>query len=245
MSQLNSNFLRNLDETLQEVFNSNLNSSKNSARSTEKLKKIHAFIADSLKDKINDNNFTFHSMRPSLKGGEVNFDGRYMPKAVDIAVCVGDKQIAAIGFKFVLSNYQQNSNNYFENMLGETANLRCNKIPYFQILVLLQELPYYKNGGTISKIESVSRHNIDKYIKLSQDNPKAYFHTPDKTLLYMVSLPNIQSDMKGKNKIDYAAFFKGKSLKIFEGFDGLFDNGIIINDFDTFITKISHTILGL
>jgi hypothetical protein len=245
MANLNALFLNNLNKTLQDVFASNLSSGKNSARSTEKLKIIHSFISDSLKKCLNDKSLSLYSIRPGVSGGEKDFTGRYMEKAVDIAVCKGDKQIAAIGFKFVLSNYQQNSNNYFENMLGETANLRCNKIPYFQVLVLLQELPYYQNGGMISKMEKVSQHNIDKYIKLSQDNPRSYFHTPDKTLLYLVALPSAPAIMKGKNKKDYARLFNGKSLKTFDDYNKLFDDGIIVNDFDEFVTKVAHTILGL
>ena len=29
-------------------------------------------------------------------------------------------------------------------MLGETANIRANKCPYFQIFIILDRLPYYK-----------------------------------------------------------------------------------------------------
>jgi hypothetical protein len=43
-----------------------------------------------------------------------------------------------------MQNYSQNSNNYFENMLGETANIRSSNIPYFQIFIIPDEIPYYK-----------------------------------------------------------------------------------------------------
>ena len=66
--------------------------------------------------------------------------GRYMEKRVDIVVLKDEKDIAGIGVKFVMSNYSQNSNNYFENMLGETANIRAGKKKYFQVLLLPERL---------------------------------------------------------------------------------------------------------
>ena len=66
---------------------------------------------------------------------KVGFIGRYINKNVDIVI-YKRTVIAGIGVKFVMQNYSQNSNNYFENMLGETANIRSKNIPYFQIFVI-------------------------------------------------------------------------------------------------------------
>lgn len=66
-----------------------------------------------------------------FNGKEMKLDGRYIDKVVDITILKNSKPIAGIGVKFVMQNYSQNSNNYFENMLGETANIRCANIPYF------------------------------------------------------------------------------------------------------------------
>ena len=62
-------------------------------------------------------------------------------KKVDITITKQNKPIAGFAIKFVMQNYSQNSNNYFENMLGETANIRSNRIPYFQIFIILDNLP--------------------------------------------------------------------------------------------------------
>ena len=67
---------------------------------------------------------------------EKEINGRYYDKKVDITIAYKNKIVAGIGVKFVQQNYAQNSNNYFENMLGETANIRTNKIPYFQIFII-------------------------------------------------------------------------------------------------------------
>lgn len=210
-------------------------------RSNEKLKPIHSFIADALKQELNDPTLTFCSLRPGKKGGEKSISGRYMDKNVDIAVCRGDRVLGAIGFKFVMSNYQQNSNNYFENMLGETANIRCNNIPYFQVLVLLQELPYYNKDNRITRVEHVNEHNLHKYIKLSEDNAETFLHTPTKTLIYVVDLSESLEDKRAiiTNKTQYKNFFKDKNLSVHDEFNDSFRPGVIINDFETFIHKVA------
>ena len=94
-----------------------------------------------------------------------------------------------------MQNYSQNSNNYFENMLGETANIRAAKCPYFQIFIILDKLPYYKKDTTksIQKWETFTEHNASKYVTLSKDNIDVFFHTPNKTLIYVVHMPDNES----------------------------------------------------
>ena len=127
-------------------------------------------------------------------------------------------------------------------MLGETANIRCAKIPYFQILVLLEELPYYKNSGEIGRMEEVNEHNLGKYIALSKDDSDLYFHTPIKTLLCIAKLPRAGNL---SDKREYAEFYKNKSVSLSDKFDNLFGGGIIVNDFEKFADKVSHYIKSL
>ncbi len=56
-----------------------------------------------------------------------------------------------MGLKFVTSNYKQNANNYFESMMGETANIQRQNIPYAQVIVLRYETPYYKKKDWTSR----------------------------------------------------------------------------------------------
>ncbi len=209
------------------------------SRSNEKLKPIHSFISDSLKTKLNDPELTFCSLRPGQRGGEMSIAGRYMDKNVDIAVCKGNVVLAAIGFKFVMSNYQQNSNNYFENMLGETANIRCNNIPYFQVLVLLKELPYYNKNNKIIRVEHINEHNLRKYIKLSEDNIELLLHTPTQTLIYVVTLSESIADNNINNKAEYNEFFRDKDLGLDDEFKDRFQSGVVINNFESFIEKVA------
>lgn len=80
-------------------------------------------------------------------------------------------------------------------MLGETANIRCANIPYFQIFIIPDKLPYYKNDGTIQKWEEFSVHNSAKYLTLSKDDIQTSVHTPTKTLLFVVHLPEIKEEV--------------------------------------------------
>lgn len=220
------------------------------SRSNEKLKILHGKIAEDLRNRLNSNKKGTKYEVCSLgigAGKEMKIDGRYIEKAVDITVIKGGKAIAGIGVKFVMQNYSQNSNNYFENMLGETANIRCAEIPYFQIFIIPDKIPYYKNDGTFQKWEEFSIHNSSKYLILSQDNTQTSIHTPNKTLLFVVHLPDIEKNKSIKNKKDYEDYYKGisSSLVVCESdVDyGVFDSAVIKNDYEDFIEKVCHYVL--
>ena len=92
---------------------------KTSSQSNEKLKVLHKFIAQELSKKLGKT----YEIRSLGINGEKKIKGRYFDKTVDIAILKNGLDIAGIGLKFVMSNYAQNAINYFENMLGETANI--------------------------------------------------------------------------------------------------------------------------
>lgn len=211
-----------------------------SSRSNEKLKILHAQIAKDLVSLLGEG-YKVYSLGFE-SGKEHIITGRYVEKVVDITIAdKTDKIVGGIAVKFVMSNYSQNSNNYFENMLGETANIRSASIPYFQILIIPDEIPYYKEDGIISKAEHLSGHNVAKYLKLSQDNPKNYLHTPDKTLLMVVALPKMDLTQV-KNRVDYKHAYFGVDVKLSNKIANDFGSTVILNDYDTFMNKISHRI---
>ena len=112
------------------------------ARSNKKLEVLHGAISQDLNERLNDKKYSVHSLGFG-KGKEHKINGRYVDKTVDITIEENKKPIAGIAVKYVMSNYKQNSNNYFENMLGETANMRSAQIPYFQIFVIPDSIPYF------------------------------------------------------------------------------------------------------
>lgn len=211
------------------------------SRSNEKLKILHGAIAKDLKERLG-NGYWVQSLGVG-NGKEMKIDGRYIDKAVDITILKGKETIAGIGVKFVMQNYSQNSNNYFENMLGETANIRCAKIPYFQIFIIPDKLPYYKNDGTFQKWEEFTSHNSAKYLTLSKDDIQTSIHTPTKTLLFVIHLPEITN--KIKNKKEYVSFYSEcDEICICESQVqyGEFSTAVIYNDYEDFASKVVHYI---
>lgn len=217
------------------------------SRSTAKLKTLHGHIAKDIKELFGAEYTVLSQGFGSDKEGIIK--GRYYPKNVDITVSKDDKPVAGYAIKFVMRNYSQNSNNYFENMLGETANIRANSIPYFQIFIIFEQVPYYKNGGTFQKYDVLTEHNLDKYVALSKDDPTSYIHTPDKTLIVVLGLKEKSHLYKFNDSKDYANYYISKiddddlisySAKIKD----TFDNSVILNDYENFIKKTYHIAEG-
>lgn len=212
------------------------------SRSTAKLKYIHGAIAADIAYRLGPG---YHvKAQGHGDGREGNIHGRYAEKKVDIAIYHDMDAVAGIAVKFVMQNYAQNSNNYFENMLGETANIRCNGIPYFQIFIVLDQMPYYYKSGQIKHWETFTSHNTAKYIKLSNDDTRRFLHTPNKTLIYVVHAPDCAA---AQCKNDYLTFYRNAgnyTLSISQNMYGPFGDTILLNDYDTFIKKVYHTIMA-
>ena len=214
------------------------------SRSNEKLKILHSSISIDLINLLGPD-YVVKSLNVG-DGKEWSIQGRYINKNVDIVVLQNSNVVAGIGVKFVMQNYSQNSNNYFENMLGETANIRSENIPYFQIFVIPEKMPYYKSNGKRDKWEEFSLHNSKKYLILSKDNIDNFLHTPTKTLLYVVKFPDIDVDIETKE--DYINYYKNyqnlfieKSSRAF----GVFGNSLIHNDYVVYMKKISNYIKSI
>lgn len=167
---------------------------------------------------------------------------------MDIQISNNSKPIAGYAIKFVMRNYSQNSNNYFENMLGETANIRSNQIPYFQIFIIFEKVPYYKNKREFLKYDVISHHHLQKYIALSKDNPSAFYHTPDKTLIILLKLKE-KPNHKFKNSKEYAQYYNNiidcdKLITYSTKIKDIFDNSVILNDYADFIKRTFYIACG-
>ena len=213
-----------MEEDLETKFIEAINNSyeeykERGARSTAKLKPVHSFIAQYINNILNrkeGNKYKIYSLGFN-EGKEYQIDGKYYPKKEDIVVLVDENPIVVISFKFVTSNYAQNSNNYFENLLGETANIRRVNVGFAHLLILRAHTPYYdKNSGNkrgnLKKTELLTQKEIDKYVKLFEDND--YPHKPDvlgilivdnsanKERLIKADLENLGLDPKTKKLLD-------------------------------------------
>ena len=162
------------------------------SRSPEKLKPLHGAIAADLSRRLGEG---YHICSQGFGlGKEFTVRGRYVPKRVDITIFKQDKVAAGVAVKFVMQNYSQNSNNYFENMLGETANIRAAGYPYFQIFII-QDLP-----------ENRALRTKDEYM--------GYYRNQDCSVML--------------SEVEF----------------GPMEPGVILNDYETFIEKVYHTILA-
>ena len=236
----------NNNQFLQTIANSFIRFLETSARSNKKLIILHGEIAKDIKEKLGKE-YGIKSLGTG-DGKEGKMDGRYMEKTVDILISKNEEDVAGIGVKFVMNNYSQNSNNYFENMLGETANIRTKGKKYFQILVLPKELPYYDNSGKITKWEKITEHNIDKYTALSNDDIDIYLHTPTKTLLCIIKLPDCDHKIintKAKYKKYYLGIKDSLSIKNSNGISMRLGRTLILNDYEEFIDKVVHSIKSI
>lgn len=157
-------------------------------RSTDKIVHIHSYIAEAIQFKLGDS-FVIKSHGYDLADGEVKVKGRYYDKNVDISVMKNGIVLGSIGVKLINNNFAQNANNYFENMLGETVNLRINNQPYSQLIVVPEFLPYLNNDKQCNRIEHISDHHIDKYLKLSKENIGLY-HRPDLLSVVLITTGN-------------------------------------------------------
>lgn len=214
---------------------------KGTSRSTDKLKPLHGAIAEDLHKRLGCGFDVFS--QGYLHDKEALMDGRYIDKRVDITIKKNDMAVAGISVKFIMQNYSQNSNNYFENMLGETANIRANNRDYFQVFIILDKIPYYDNKRRIAKWETFTSHNIKKYVALSNDNINSSLHTPNKTLIYVVHIPDNDGLDTWETYLNYYRNLDFR-LKLSEYKYDEMGSTVIMNDYETFIGKVFYTIMA-
>lgn len=130
------------------------------SRSNKKLIPIHSYIAKYLqcKTKLKIN---------ALPDKEINIIGKYYNKKVDICLYNNIQNYGQISIKFIMSNYLQNSNNYFESLIGELINLKVNGLIQWFILIIFDEIPYFDHNGKIKNYQKFN--NFSRYQKLVYD----------------------------------------------------------------------------
>lgn len=130
----------------------------NITRSSNLLLPMHSAIAEQIEK--------YGYMTRSLKNKEYTYVGPYGNKKLDIAIFKNNKLIAAIMFKGIRSEYNKNSNNYFENMRGESQLLIDGQIPVYQVIFIPTQVKHKKTNGEIilEKPTLESTNNYSNYI---------------------------------------------------------------------------------
>lgn len=243
--KVEQNFLK----AIQDSFNAFLTSG--SSKSTAKLKPLHGYIAQDIANRLGDD----YIIKSQGYGDDKEYkaEGKYMDKDVDISIINKHTQefVTGIAVKFVMQNYKQNSYNYFEGMLGETSNIRSNNKPYYQIFIILDKLPYYKNddekGKIISKWEKLTPRNMKKYIKLSYDDVDSNLHVPNNTLIYVVHINNDADEQTINTQKKYFEYYKN-NIPSFElsknEYPEFNPNGsVIYNNYEKFMNKVYRAVI--
>ena len=159
-------------------------------RSSRKLIPPHQWIKETLRKHLGDG-YEYYAAGPTDRryDKEYRVAGLFYDKMVDITVLKNGEVVGAVSFKFVASNYSQNSNNYFENLVGECFNIQAMDIPFCHVFVIRSKIPYYKRDRTVSKYEEFTHHNLDKYLKLNRFDDRG---SPKKLSM---SIIDIEGDM--------------------------------------------------
>ena len=181
------------EDVLKESFSCYL---REGARSNKKLILPHYWIRENLKDYFDDSyEFYSYGVGESKYNKEYPVNGIAYDKKSDISIIKDDEVVGVVSFKFVSSNYSQNSNNYFENLLGECFNIQANDIPLCHILVMRDEIPYYKSNGDYEKLEKLKNHHLNKYfniLKLKGD----YESIPKKLCINIIEISVNNNDVE-------------------------------------------------
>jgi len=190
------------------------------ARSNEKLKPIHSWIGNRVLEKVGSDNFKVVFIDGN-NSHEYLVKGKYYPKREDIVILYKNKPIFVISFKFVTSNYKQNVNNYFENLIGECANIRTANIAFGHILVLRNKIPYFKRSREISKVEIPNDEDLKKYFKLYDDHT-SMLHAPNLFIIDIISItPFLEQELNYIPGSVTDNDLKNKNIEIKNGIDSL------------------------
>lgn len=168
----------------------------NGASSTKKLIYPHYWIREKLKSYFDDSyEFYSYGINNSHYDKEISVKGFAYEKKPDITIIKDGDVVGVISFKFVSSNYSQNSNNYFENLLGECFNIQAKGIPFCHILVMRDKIPYFYSNGDYKNCEKLKNHHLDKYFKLLNID-KSYESIPEKLCINIIEISVENNNLK-------------------------------------------------
>lgn len=175
MTALRRKLYKALTKSYQDFNDSHKNSNK-------KLYSLHGFLAEEIQS-IWGRQYKTHYLGKESK--ERTVEGEYYKKKVDIVTERGSIDVFALGVKSVMSSYGKNSNNYFEAMMGETANVQRIGVLYAQSIFLRNPMPICKDN-VFQRWEYLTPHHLHKYVHLALDEP--YSHQPFATCIHIYSI---------------------------------------------------------
>jgi len=135
------------------------------SRSNEKVKYLQDGIMNIMKNTLKKLLLdSVYQVKTEQNIKSINDTGE---KKCDIIIYWGHEPVAIFPVKFIMSNYSQNKNNYFENLTGELYHLKWAnpELKICPINIISSVVPYKKYNGIITKFEQVC-HKMDIYAEL-------------------------------------------------------------------------------
>lgn len=139
-----------------------------SPRSPRKLDVLHGWIRREILDELPDYQVYSKTTEGGPDSQERSVNGKYYQKRVDIVISRDGRELGAISVKLIQSSYMKNAINYFEQQLGETANLRGQRLVYGNLVFLPHPIPV--KVGDEWKEEYLNDGSLDRYRKLIADH---------------------------------------------------------------------------
>ena len=137
-----------------------------SSRSQKKLKVLCQWIREEILKKLAG--YEVYATGDGKPENKRKVDGKYYQKKVNIAISRGDCELGAISVRLIESSYKKNVNNYLEQQLGETANLRGQRLIYGNIVFLPHPIPVSRDDWM--SVEHLTNASLDRYRKLVADH---------------------------------------------------------------------------
>ncbi len=136
------------------------------ATSSKKVDYFHNYIKQQLEVIFVDNKYNVLLER-NVKS--TNSTGK---KKCDIVVYKNNEPYIVFPVKLIMTNYQQNKNNSWENLTGELTHLKWanENINIIPINIFMNKTPYLKKDKKISKFENITYDDIKNYEILKEKN---------------------------------------------------------------------------
>ena len=177
-------------------------------RSNQKTRVLHGWVQNELRRELGDD-YAFTGQSPTSTH-EANVEGMYYGKDVDVLVSRDEQELGVVSIKFVISNYWQNSINYLEQQIGETANLRRRNVVYGNLFCVTNPIPYKNRAGEITRLERIREHDIQRYANLRADHE--HIHAPQEMAIGIVDLDTERDAVTGVSNpadLDLSEYSRG------------------------------------
>jgi len=148
-------FIRLIDEVVQIYIESG-------ARSSKKVDKLHGYIKSVIDQYLIDHGLLqSYTVVLEYNVPSLNSSGK---KCCDIVVLKEGVPFLVFPVKFIMTNYNQNKNNSWENLTGEMMHLKWanNGLIIVPVNIIFNRTPYLETNKTIKKMEHIEYNNSFK-----------------------------------------------------------------------------------